>query len=573
MRRWYVLAWLVLPLVACLDPLEVETTDTTAVVAGETRRIELRATAFEVEGFEHRVTADELRALPRRTQERMWLLDLDLSSGPASPRLVENALDAIAEVDPATLSPAARNMQRLLTMTPDTADLTGTSFEPLTELAPLVGVSPAAALAELLDINVEDRFLDSRVIADAIVFELMASHPAAQMRPGPVTDEHPDGLYPVAPGSLPVTLADALTEFETLSERFGEVQQGGVYHPGFAVAPTRATLLDPDFALTVRVNANAAPFRGVDLTDVSPSAVASIGNQADTLFDFADPDWLRVEGLPEGVPVIDEMTIRIVEDGVWHDGGRSPMPPGQGSSTAWRLPSYTLEYLVASAARAGYADTDGYVAYALPGRDDPSFVLELEQGWATVTTDGGIGDPPAPAYVWDLLLEAAQVRLHDGGIAEGDAIVEVTLRDIQVGIDSATIERTIRQNLEADPAALGEVASQIIDQTSGAADLYYVRDEQGADWLVFVGEADLALDAEGDTVRPYTYSSPGFFADAELTEPVSIRSEVSGAPRESVSITPGDVLYVGDDEGATYRLDVLDKPGRSTVALDVTRLP
>ena len=38
MRRWHVLAWLVLPLVACLDPLEVETTDTTAMVAGETRR-------------------------------------------------------------------------------------------------------------------------------------------------------------------------------------------------------------------------------------------------------------------------------------------------------------------------------------------------------------------------------------------------------------------------------------------------------------------------------------------------------------------------------------------------------
>ena len=555
----------------CLEPLEVDDTAPPEVAEGETRRVELTATAFEIEGYEVRLTADDLRELPQRTRDRLWLLDLDLSSGPASPRLVENALEAIAASDPDALDGAARNMQRLLVMTPDTADLTGTSFEPLTELAPLVGVSPAAALADLLGLNVEDPFLDRQAIADAIVFELMGSHPAAQFRPGPVTPDHPDGLYPVTPGALPITLSDALTDFATLADRFGEVDAGGAYHPGFAVAPTRATLLDDDFALTVRVNGNAAPFRGVDLTDASVASVTSLGGRAATLFDFDDPDWLRIEGLPPGTPVIDEMTIRIVEDGVWHDGGRSPMPPGQGDSTAWRLPSYTLEYLVLRASRDTWAGWSSEVAYTLPDRDDPSFVLEVVDGWTTVTTDGGLGDPPAPAYVWDLLLEAAQVRLHDGGIAEGDAVVEITFTDIPVGLDGATIERTLRENLEADPAALGEVAAQVIDQTRGAADLFYVQDDAGADWLVFVAEADLALDAAGLPVRPYTYASPGFFADAELTTPASTEQTVSGAPRQAVTVVAGDTVFVADDAGAVYQIDVADKPGRSTIALDVTR--
>ena len=57
-----------------------------------------------------------------------WLLDLDLSSSPRAPHLLDNALAAICLLDPDTLSPAARNLQRVLNTTPDTAELAGTSL-------------------------------------------------------------------------------------------------------------------------------------------------------------------------------------------------------------------------------------------------------------------------------------------------------------------------------------------------------------------------------------------------------------------------------------------------------------
>jgi hypothetical protein len=561
---------------SCIETLEPPDEVEGGLQVGEARTVELRYLRFDVSNYEQTLTRADLLAMPVDTQRRLWLLDLDLSNSAGSPRFIENALTSIREADPSTLGPAARNMQSLLNMTPDTADLTGTSFEALIDLAPLVGVSPARALADLTDANVEDRFLSSTAIAETLLDNVIATHPAAIVRPGPRTVENPEGVYSVAPRSLPITLADAASDFATFATAFGEVRDGSVYHPGFVVGDVSASILGPDFSLTVRANANALPFKGYDASLGEPASVNSISSQATTLFNFDDPNWLVINGLVPGTPVIREITFRIVEDDRFHVGGLSPLPYPQGSSPAWFLAPWTLERVILDSSLLAFEGLSSSSEYFVPGDESPIFSIEVVDGWTEIQTRGGVGSPPPAGYVWDLLLEIAQVRIHDGGIAEGDANAVFTLRDIPVGIDTRTIERTIRANLEADPFSLVDIAEQIIDTTRGDADFYYVRgagpDGIEADWLFFVSPDDLRTDDTGGPARDWAYAQPGFFADSELTQRVSSLIEVDGdVSHEKVALVAGQPLFFEDDEGARYAVSLLERRGRSTVAVQVER--
>ncbi len=555
---------------ACSEPLDRPRVPAPLEV-GETVEVELRYIEFNVTNFTETFTKQDLLELPTEVQETLWLLDLDLSNGESSPRLLDNALAQIQALDPSTLDPAARNMQALLNTTPDNADLSGTSFERVIDLSPVIGVSPAAVLADMLQINVEDTFLTPDSIAEAILTNVIGAHPNVSQRRGPVTADNPEGLYPVTPGSLPVTLADAASDFRTLSTRFGPTIVDGVYHPGFIVGDVSSAVFDDNFAMTVRANVNALPFKGIDLGDATRASVNSIASQVDHLFDFDDPDWLTVEGLVPGVPVIEQMTFQILEHDGFVDGGRSPHPDSTGNSPAWQLPTWSLERMLIGGARDLFDDLDSEIEYFLHGEEDPAFTLFVEDGWAEIYTTGGLGSPPAPQYVWDVLLEVAQVRLHDGGLAEGEGNVAFTLSDVAVGVDTATIEETIRENLEADPSALVDVASLIVDNTVGDADFYYVRDpEAQQDYLQFVTAQDIARDDEGLPTRDYNYESPGFFSDIDLTNKVSEVLPSSG--HERVAVSSGDILFCADDEGRTFELRFREKPSDSRIAIGVTRV-
>src|SRR5262249_48974686 len=152
-------------LAGCSADLPAPDRDDTPLAVGASRTIELRFLKFDVSNFEQTMTKKDILALPDDVRERLWLLDLDLTSGPNTPRLLDNALAAVKALDPATLAPAARNMQRLLKMTPDTADLAGTNLEKLISLAPLVGIAPARVLADLMGVDVEDTVLSPEVVA------------------------------------------------------------------------------------------------------------------------------------------------------------------------------------------------------------------------------------------------------------------------------------------------------------------------------------------------------------------------------------------------------------------------
>src|SRR5690606_7508390 len=188
---------------------------------------------------------------------------------------------------------------------------------------------------------------------------------------------------------------------------------------------------------------------------------------------------------------------------------------------------------------------------------DPA--AEAPPSWTTIAIDESVvldSPPPAPAYFWDILLEVAQVRLHDGGLAEGEGDISFTLKQVPVGTTVDELVAQIKGNIQKNPAALSAIAELLNENTEGRADFYYYvprhdnPEELRGDWLYFVTPADIENDDAGEPVRPYGYKRPGFFRDAQLKDKASEVIAIDGdTSHEKVKIVPGDVLYMLDDEG------------------------
>ena len=436
-------------------------------------------------------------------------------------------------------------------------------------MAGAIGIPPARALAEILETDPTEPILPLGDVVDVVVEQVVATHPATQVRRGPPTPERPDGVYPVAPASLPISLGDVVTDFASLPDRFGPADTPLGRHPGFIDAAEGVTVLEPDFALTVRVDLNALPYRGLDLTDASDAAVNSTRSQIATLFRTSDPDWLRIEGLRAN-PTVGSLTLRVEESDAFHLAGATREPAPRGASSVWDLPPWAFERVAAEASfRALSAGGERCTRYDLASGARAFDACVDATGWAVFETFAGLGNPPDPLYLWDLVSEVAQVRLHDGGLAEGTAHVTFTLRDVPLGIDGDTLGATVAANLAADPGALDELAAVLTENTQGAADVMYVRTD-GEDQLWFVHPQDIPPGDTGAPARPYTYAKPGFYADEALTEQVS--SPFGDTPHERVRVAPGDRLFIEDDDGAVFSLTVSDKPSDARLALTVSRV-
>jgi hypothetical protein len=539
---------------------------------GELRSVDVRYLRFDVAGFQKTDTLEQLRAMPRRVLQDLWLLDLD-----ARP-LIFNALAALSGLpaaDVAALTPAAQNMRKLLQMTPDNAELEGTKLAGLVGVSRAIGIPPAKVLADLLGRRISDPFIPPDVVAEVFSRNVISTHPNVQTRKGPVSGEHPDGRWPVPPGYLPLTLADVVTNFEDLAARLGPVAD----HPGFVLEANGVSVVEDEFAMISKVTANALPFKGIDLTNAEIASVNSIPSQGDTVLDFSDPEWLSMRGLvPE--PRIARLGFGVVENPAFIPGGSHKEPVPTGDSPGWALPPWQFERLMLDMAKASVAATPAHcTSYGL-GTGVQAFKACIDDtGWVELTSFNGAGDPPPPAYIWDLELELAQVRLHDGNLAEGDADAAITVRDVAVGVSPDEIVEQVRANLQINPEAIEELASLLSGSSTGAADFYYVRGTEAslpqdqADWLFFIAENDIARDQNGNSLRPYAYDRPGFFADPQLLDKVS-SAEPSGGDTEhqKVSIEPGDVLYTGDDAERVFRIVVLDKPSRAHVSLQISRV-
>ena len=352
-------------------------------------------------------------------------------------------------------------------------------------------------------------------------------------------------------------------------------------------------LAEEAFRMKVRASLNALPFKGVDLTFGAVASVNSTPSQIQHVFDFDDEQSMTVEGLKD-VLELAEMTVRIQENPAFVAGGDSKDPTRQGNSAVWDLPEWEFEYLIMEMARERTLGADDIMTAPIGahcneydlGTGVTAFSACLDgDGWLVMETFTDIGEPPAPAYFWDMLAEVAQVRLHDPPsigdppIAEGDANVEFTLEDIQIPVDQDAIFAAIRANFKANPEALADLAKLLNNNAEGDADFYYVRHAAlDADYLYFITDEDIRSDAEGNPVRDYAYAHPGFYADINLGKKLSSKLGADGEPiagddtHEKVQLTPGQILFVEDDRGHVYQLGVGEKADRSTIHLDITRV-
>ncbi len=574
----------------CVDEVALGPAPSTEeMTVDETRSVELRFLRVDVKSFSQTLTLEDIRDFPRDILENTWLLDLN-----AEP-LVFNALTVLQNTpteEAYALPGPAHNMWKLLTMTPDNIVLDGTSLAPLLGVGKAVGLPPSLILADLMQIDANEPAISTELATRAVLDHVIATHPNSQLRRGLRTEANPEGLYPVTKDSIPVYLSDVVDDFKGLPVTFGPVppdpkDPNGASHPGFITATSGLKAALDNFAMTVTVNLNASPYKGVDLTNGTVGSVNSTASQIKSAFDTSDPNWLTLEGLATEL-VIPDLTMQIYENPVYFPGGTSKEPAMQGDSPVWDLPEWEFERLIMELARTRAGEIGAQCTiYSPEGEvEDPLQAVNVcmdEDAWTEIKVDPSVileDGPPPPSYFWDILIEVAQVRLHDGGIAEGDADIELTLRDVPVGVTTEDLVASIKSNLAADPAPLTDIAEIINDNAEGDPDFYYYQPSlsnpanvQG-DYLYFVAPVDIRTDDYNIPVRPFDdYVSPGFYADAGLTQKVSDKQLIDDdSVHEKVKISEGDTLYIQDDEGRRFKIEVGPKPSEHKVALDITRL-
>lgn len=366
-------------------------------------------------------------------QARVPLVDLDL--GP----LVQGALVALldperAGVDRSDWGPAEENLVRLLGNTPASTDPTGTALGPVLALGERLGLPPGRILADLLGIAPDEAILGADVLAEVLLDDLIGTHPVQAAQ--------------ADPRRLRVTLADALADLAPLAERFGPAGA----HPGFLAGPPTAELFTPAFAMVVEGTGQARRLPGVDRAGAYATHLELPADGEVLALDFEDPARFRVEGLAP-IPRAG-LTLGLTELPRFVPLP-APDPAPRGQSEAWAAEPWTLEHIVVDAAWRAYGTRfpgERLFAYAL-GALDPATEIAWLDGRVTVHTVAGLGPPPPPAYVWDLILDVAQVRLHDG-VEEGGAAIRLRLPPLAIGLDADGLIAAMRPALQARRADL-----------------------------------------------------------------------------------------------------------------------
>jgi len=448
------------------------------------------------------------------------------------------------------------NMHRVLTMTPDTADLAGTSAAPLLALAANLGLAPALLLADIADIAPTTAFLSTEAVAQGLYGSVIASHPGLVVDPI-------DGVK-----KIPITLHDALSDLVTLDKKLGP--SGG--HPGILYKSSPSAVLLPDFAMRLTGHSNLRQLEGVDLSGGQRWLFLKAPGDDVVVFNFLDPKTFSVTGVADE-PQID-LYFRISEHPTFV-GGPSTQKAGadgaffKGASQAWKLPKWTFEHMVIGAVYGAYHDLYSDQKYQKKktysiGTINNAATWTWDKGWLSIGTIAGIGQPPAPTYWWDLVLELAQRRLHDGGIAEGQANLQLPLTGIPVPISAAELIDKARVLFEQQKSKLSAASVGDHSTYDTTCDVFAVRSATGAVALMFVTPADLP----GAKVQHLT---AGFFADAGLTKKVSTTADsgFSDVTHEKLVLDDGEArtVFARERSGAVWRMDVKRSASRVRVAL------
>lgn len=451
--------------------------------------------------------------------------------------------------DPEDFGQAEYNFYRLLNLSADTADLRGTSLGELSELAYAIGLPTARILAELLNLEVDEPALATDLIVDVLLENLIMSHPEV------VVDDAGDPI-------LEIRLYDALNDLRPLAERFGPVASTG--HPGIIGGSIFAEVLEPGFLLSARAISHLIPFEGIDAARGSKDFIYIREGDKVLSLDVYDENTFSVVGIVDE-PLVD-VTFSLNEHpqfvaaGTQRTANPDPERPGayKGDNIGWTLKPWILERIVLDIVYRRFVNA--YPETNFQSRliynagsiiDAVDFVWN--RGWFTTATAGGLGEPPAPQYVWDALSELAQVRLHDGGLAEGDANARFALSNVPVGVDADGLVDAIRPALDSQQDRLSEILLGDGGISASDADFYYVETLPSSAALLYFRHAS-------DNATSAVFPRPGFFRDAALTERADTTSSLGtkeNTTHYKVAAAAGDRFYFADESDQVFRLDIV----------------
>lgn len=446
---------------------------------------------------------------------------------------------------------AEYSLIRILTMTPANARVQGTSLEGVQELADLLGIGGGFGqiLSDGLGIARTDEFVTTPAVVDSIQRNVLASHPAFEGQT-----------------AIRFTLEDALTDLATMTDRFGPSgDHPGILDPSF---PASGQALGPDFTMTAVASSNLRIADGIDLDggkDYVNIIVDVTGPSFDDPleFDFEDPERFSMTGIVEDLTVDLRFAVQelptFVQTCTDHPPCQDNLPDTPvTNASVWAQPSWSLEYVVADAARTLYENRVFAVSYLLGaaevliGQDgDPP-------GWVEYFTLLNLGNPPPGQYLWESIMEVAQVALHNPPqvtFPEGDADVAFTLFDLDVGITGAQIEDAVRPYLQAQSSDLAEYLLGDYTKNNGLVDFFFRRAEDGQTYLYFVAPEDLPPGAA------YLHGTPGFFSEPTLAADTKVSSTtvdgVADTAHEKLAINDQtQIVWVEDAAGDVYRLRV-----------------
>jgi hypothetical protein len=526
------------------------------------RKLELGAPQRDVGTTDIEVDRQALSELLTEADQRdIAIVSIDMTSA------VRESLARIRTperyaVDTAGWGAPEHNLQRILQMTPDVANLSGTSMAELLNIAAAVGLPTPRILGDILELRTTDYVLDLETAAAVIVDKLVGSHPNV--------DRTPEGQ-----AVLTITLADVLQDLAPLAARFGASGS----HPGFLAGKTLSRVLEPGFLITFPVHSNLVQLDAIDLSRATKDFVFALAGERVLDFNVLTDDF-NVVGLTDQ-PTIDlRFTLQesptFVRSGATENVNTDAKDPGfyRGNGGAFALAPYYFEYIAAETtyrqlhrnfSETGYQRTLRYDA----GSIKDAAVIGWNRGFLRVSTAGNLGSPPAPLYAWDLLTEVAQVRLHDGRIAEGAANMAFDLNDVPIGLSASDLVERLRPKLHTQEGKLSEQLAGKTGLAKTAADVFYVP-PVGAGG----GAGSLVFRAREDSGGPYDYPHVGLYADAALTQKKStpiMLPELGNAAREAVQVSVGDTLYAADQDGSVHAIRIVEKAGTG-VSIQVTHV-
>jgi hypothetical protein len=450
---------------------------------------------------------------------------------------------------------------RILTMTPANVVVTGTSSESLRALADALGIGGGYSqlLSDALGIARTDPVVSTAGLAEALRVNFVATHPNVG-----------------ADGKLGITLEDALTDLATLAERYGpKGSHPGVIDPSFSPS---GTLFGSDFRLRAVASSNLRLCDGID-AQMGKGFLSVVDDElgptfADELeFDFEDPEKFSITGLVENLTV--DLRLRMLESnqfvpsclGAPCQANAPGTPVGNGS--VWSVDPWLLEYNVASGARNDYRQRTfngsyllGLARITLGGGGTPP-------GWISYQVPLNLGNPPEEQFVWETVLEVAQVALHHtpfATIPEGEANVAFTLHDVPVGLTGSEVAEKIRPYLQEQRSVFSDLLLGDYQKNNDPVDFYYCRASDGAPLLFFLAELDLK---NGEA---YGYRHPGFFRTSSLEGKLSsaMVPGSSDAVHEKLKIGEGETtVYFEDEDGTIYRARILREPGSDDIEVDL----